>query len=216
MIRLNPNECRVLGVLVEKAQTTPGQYPLTLNGLVLGCNQKNNREPVLSLSEEAVFDAVDGLRNKGLVREAMLSGSRVAKYRHVAREALSLSTPELVVLAELLMRGPQSVAELRARASRMAPLDSQEAVQALVDGLAARPEPLAARVPGSRTVRYAQQLCPDLHPLDAPSSDDEPAPSAQEDPGISTRLDRLEEQVASLRRAVRELAESAGLPDPLG
>ena len=76
MVRLNPNECRVLGVLVEKAQTTPGQYPLTLNGLVLGCNQKNNREPVTNLSEEAVFDAVDGLRNKGLVREAMLSGSK--------------------------------------------------------------------------------------------------------------------------------------------
>lgn len=222
MIRLSPHECRVLGVLVEKAQTTPGQYPLSLNGLVVGCNQKNNREPVTNLSEEAVFDAVDALRQKGLVREAMLSGSRVAKYRHVAREVLSLSTPELVVVAELLMRGPQSPAELRARATRMHPLESQEAVQSILDGLASRPEPMVVRLgpqAGSRATRYAQLLCPDLHPLDAPQA---PAPLAsgetrgESGADLADRVEHLEEQVAALRRAVRDLAELAGVPDPMG
>ncbi len=219
MIQLTADESRVLGVLVEKAQTTPAQYPLTINGMVLGCNQKNNREPVTNLTEEAVFRALDGLRAKGLVREAMLSGSRVAKFRHVARETLSLSTPELVVLAELLMRGPQSVGELRGRASRMHPLESLEAVQTVVDAMASRPEPLVERLdphPGSRAVRYAQRLCPGLHPTDAPAGP-EPASEAQPAPsGLAFRVGQLEEQVAALRRAVRDLAESAGVPDPMG
>ena len=79
MIRLPPDECRVLGTLIEKAQTTPGQYPLTLNALVTGCNQKNNREPATNLDEDAVLRAVDGLKSKGLVREVFLAGSRVPK-----------------------------------------------------------------------------------------------------------------------------------------
>lgn len=219
MIQLTADECRVLGVLVEKAQTTPGQYPLTLNGLVLGCNQKNNREPVTELSEDAVLTALDGLRAKALVREAMLSGSRVAKYRHIARETLAVSTEELVVLAELLMRGAQSVGELRGRASRMHPLESLDSVQVVLDGLAGRAEPLVAKVapaPGTRAVRYAQLLCPGLHPLDAPGA-------PVESPGVNAsfgdlagRVERLEEQVAALRRAVRELSGVAGIPDPLG
>jgi uncharacterized protein YceH (UPF0502 family) len=219
MLQLTPDECRVLGVLVEKAQTTPAQYPMTLNGLVLGCNQKNNREPVTDLSEDAVLTALDGLRAKGLVREAMLSGSRVAKYRHIAREVLALSTPELVVVAELLMRGPQSVGELRGRASRMHPLESLESVQAVVDGLAARPEPMVVRIapgPGSRAVRYAQLLCPDLHPLEAPAHSPGGAGAEAGDPGAAERISRLEEQVAALRRAIRDLAELAGVPDPMG
>jgi uncharacterized protein YceH (UPF0502 family) len=219
MLQLTPDECRVLGVLVEKAQTTPAQYPLTLNGLVLGCNQKNNREPVTALSEDEVLTALDGLRAKGLVREAMLSGSRVAKYRHVARETLSFSTPELVIVAELLMRGPQSVGELRGRASRMHPLESLEAVQAVVDGLAARAEPVVVRVPpgpGSRAVRYAQRLCPDLHPLDEASHEAGEAEGESAGSAAVERISRLEEQVAALRRAIRDLAESAGVPDPMG
>lgn len=219
MLQLTRDECRVLGVLVEKAQTTPAQYPLTLNGLVLGCNQKNNREPVTNLSEDAVLTALDGLRAKGLVREAMLSGSRVAKYRHVAREVLTLTTPELVIVAELLMRGPQSVGELRGRASRMHPLESLDAVQAVVDGLASRPEPMVVRLApghGSRAVRYAQLLCPNLHPLDAPAHEAAAPDEPGMDVGATERIARLEEQVAALRRAIRDLAELAGVPDPMG
>src|SRR5690606_38727832 len=101
----------------------------------------------------------------------ILSGSRVNKFRHVAREALEVSTTKLVILAELLLRGPQSVGEIRARASRMHPIESIELTQAALDALASRPEPLVRpleRQPGERATRYVQLLCPDLHPLDAP------------------------------------------------
>lgn len=222
MIQLTADECRVLGVLVEKAQTTPGQYPLTLNGLVLGCNQKNNREPVTELSEDAVLTALDGLRAKALVREAMLSGSRVAKYRHIARETLAVSTEELVVLAELMLRGPQSAGELRGRASRMHPLESLDSVQVVVDRLAARDEPLAEKLPpgpGSRAVRYAQRLCPGLHPVEGDGSvraarGDEDRRGAGPSQSVAERLERLEAEVASLRRALGRLAASAGLSEP--
>src|SRR5262245_29711418 len=108
MQTLTADECRVLGVLIEKAQTTPAQYPLSLNALTVGCNQKNNRDPVTELSEERVFDAVDSLRKRGLVRETMLSGSRVSKFKHEVREKLAVTVEEMVLLAELWLRGPQS------------------------------------------------------------------------------------------------------------
>jgi uncharacterized protein YceH (UPF0502 family) len=220
MLSLNRDECRVLGVLIEKAQTTPTQYPLTLNAVVVGANQKNNRDPVTNLDEERVFDAVDSLRSKGLVRELMLSGSRVPKYRHVAREVLSVTTEELVVLAELLLRGPQTVGELRGRATRMHPLESLESTQAVLDALMSRPEPMVRGLPpapGSRANRYAQLLCPDLHPLDhtpssaAPEAD---TPRAREnDQGgaaLVVRIDQLEEDVRRLKEALQRLAASLG------
>lgn len=208
MLQLTPDECRVLGTLVEKAQTTPGQYPLTLNALTNGCNQKNNREPVTELDEETVFDGVDGLRRKGLVREVMLSGSRVQKFRHVAREVLNVNTAELAIVAELLLRGPQSVGELRGRASRMASedLDSLEKTQLLLDALAARPEPLVKfhpPPPGSRAGLYVQQLCPDLHPIQASSQAAPPAPQAN---GLEARVAELERELSELRQEVARLA----------
>jgi hypothetical protein len=169
MISLSPDECRVLGTLIEKAQTTPAQYPMTLNGLMRGCNQTSGRDPITNFDEDRVFDAVDQLRRKNIVREAMLSDSRVAKYRHVARETLGVNTEELVLLAELMLRGPQSAGELRSRASRMAPLPSLESVEAALRALAARPEPMVkeiAAAPGQRARRWVQLLCPALHPLD--------------------------------------------------
>lgn len=174
MISLKPNECRVLGVLVEKALTVPASYPLTLNGIVVGSNQRNNREPITNLDEEAALDALDALRAKGLVVEAFLSGSRVAKYRHLAREALGVSTEELAIVAELLLRGPQSPGELRSRAERMAPLGGIEKVVELVEGLARRPEPLVRELPPmGRARRFGQLLCPDLHPIDRVASADD-------------------------------------------
>jgi len=207
MIQLEPTECRVLGVLVEKAQTVPGQYPITLNGLVGGCNQKNNRDPITDLDEERVLDALDGLRAKKLAVEAMLSGSRVSKYRHVARETLAVATPELVILAELLLRGPQSAGELRARASRMHPIDSLEAVQATLAGLMSRPEPLVKElppIPGTRATRYAQLLCPTLHRLDGPGAA-EPAHEPRAADGLEARVARLESEITSLRMALDDL-----------
>lgn len=234
MIQLSPNECRVLGVLVEKAQTVPGQYPMTVNSVMVGANQKNNRDPVTELSEEEVYDALDSLRAKGLVREAMLSGSRVSKFRHLAREMLGVSTEELVILTELLLRGPQSPGELRGRASRMHPLESVERVEEVLRGLMreqpaegdrpARP-PLVRelpRRPGERANRYAQLLCPDLHPLDAgaavaagPAAAGRSAAAGAGDAGLAARVEQLEEEMRRLREAVRKLAAAMGAGDPL-
>src|SRR6185436_8008860 len=175
--------------------------------------------------EERVFDAVDSLRAKGLARELMLSGSRVAKYRHVAREVLAVSTEELVLLAEMLLRGPQTVGELRSRATRMHPLESLESTQAVLDALIARPEPMVRELPpspGTRAKRYTQLLCPELHPLDhvsaPPDAEGEPQPArAQEnDQGRSAlvaRVDQLEEEVRRLKDAVQRLAASLGEQD---
>jgi len=214
MIELNPNECRVLGVLIEKAQTTPQQYPMTLNGLVSGCNQKNNRNPVTDLDEDAVFDALDGLRARGLSRQVELSGSRVAKYRHVAREALDVDTNQLVVLAELLLRGPQTLGELRGRASRMHTIESVDAVQNILQSLKDREEPLVKRLPpapGSRAERYQQLLCPDLHPVEVGSAaPGRGAPRAGEDDALAARVDALERKVAELADTLQRIETALG------
>lgn len=216
MIQLNPHESRVLGVLVEKALTTPAQYPLTLNAIVNGCNQKSNREPVLNMSEEDVFDALDTLRRKGLAREVMMSGSRVEKYRHVAKEVLETDTAGLVILVELLLRGPQTVGELRGRASRMHPLEATETVTQALQHLRDREEPLVRELapsPGSRASRYVQLLCPDLHPLDVPAGHS--AESSSPNSALIERVAELESEVAALRGAITKLARSLGEPDPL-
>jgi hypothetical protein len=177
MLQLSPVECRVLGTLVEKAQTTPNQYPLTLNALTNGCNQKNNRDPLLELSEDEVLDAVDGLKAKALAREAIMTGSRVNKFKHVMRDALSLNVAEMAVMTELLLRGPQSAGELKTRCDRLVPagttpgVGSPEAVLEVLEGLMKREEPMVRRLerrPGERSERYMQLLCPTLHPLDGP------------------------------------------------
>lgn len=224
---LTPNEARVLGVLVEKALTTPAQYPLTLNALVVGSNQKNNRHPVTNLSEDLVYDAVDGLRQKGFVREAMLSGSRVPKFRHTAREALNVETPALVILAELMLRGPESLGEIRQNAGRMHPLESLESVKAVLDELAARPEPLIREFPpppGGRARLYAQLLAPTAHPEPAAGSSREEesrasAPAAggsiEAAGGLESRLAEVEAEVARLRAAVQTMATALGMPSPV-
>jgi uncharacterized protein len=214
MPTLSPDEIRVLGVLVEKALTTQAQYPLSLNALAAGCSQKNNRSPVADYAEDRVYDAVDALKAKGLVREALLSGSRVAKFRHVALDALKVSMTELVVLAELMLRGPQTVGEIRGNASRMHPIESLDACQAVLDALAHRapdaggiiPGPLVRELPpppGSRARLFAQLLCPDAHPVPtaaAPSR--EPSPPAPTN-DLLVRLAALEARVAALESRPR-------------
>ncbi|MCC7350062.1 MAG: YceH family protein [Phycisphaerales bacterium] len=208
MIELTADEARVLGVLVEKAQTTPEQYPLSLNALVNGANQKNNRDPVTELDENAVFSAVESLRAKGLVVRVDQMGARVSKYRHNANEVLHVRTAELVILAELMLRGPQTLGELRARASRMHPLESTEQAQGMLDALMNRPEPLAKMIPpspGTRAQRFVQLLCADSHPIEATTVTAE-SPTGD----FKERINRLEEQVRVLRQAVVQLAGSLG------
>lgn len=219
MIALTPHECRVLGVLVEKALTTPAQYPMTLNAIVNGCNQKNNRDPVLNLDEEAAFDALEGLRKKGLAREVIMSGSRVEKYRHVAKEILETDTVGLVILVELLLRGPQTVGEIRSRASRMHPLESIEVVEQALSHLTNRNEPLVRELPpspGTRAARFVQLLCPALHPLDAPASSSHHAEAgaAHHHHPLADRVEQLEQDVSRLRDAVTRLAASLGEANP--
>lgn len=221
---LEPAECRVLGVLVEKAQTVPGQYPMTLNAMVSGCNQRNNREPVTNLSEDEVLAALDDLRGKGLVREVMLSGSRVPKFKHETRATLGIETPALVVLAELLLRGPQTVGELRTRAGRMHPLESTEVVQAVLESMRDRDPALVRRIgpaPGGRADRWVQTLCPDLHPVDASAAPAAPPPAtagAASATGGGTAgpatadLARLEARITALEGLVRRLATALGEP----
>jgi uncharacterized protein YceH (UPF0502 family) len=215
MLSLTPDECRVLGVLIEKELTTPGQYPLSLNAVADGCSQKNNREPVVDYDEDRALDAVEGLRSKGLVIRVDLSGSRVPKYKHQAIEKLPVNRFELVILAELLLRGPQTLGELRGRASRMHHLDTLDIVKDTLAQLMGRPEPLVRELPpaaGSRAERYAQLLCPDAHPIDAPA----PPTSAQvpSNASLTERIARLESQVTLLRAALNKLATSLGEADP--
>ena len=228
MTELTPEESRVLGVLIEKAFTTPEQYPLSLNAVVAGANQRNNRDPVLTMTDDEAFDALESLRAKGLVvRIEAGAGSRVHRFRHNAADALRVRAGELAVLAELLLRGPQTQGELRGRACRMAPMETLDVVRDMLRALREREEPLVRELPpspGSRAERYAQLLCPDLHPLDVPGTPpmshaaqhDAPASFVQREGGLSQRVEKLEGAVATLQDALRRLAAAVGEADPLG
>src|SRR4051812_20828466 len=202
MIQLTPDESRVFGVLIEKALTTPEQYPLSLNAIVNGANQKNNRDPVLTMTEDAAFDAAEGLRNKGLAVRVDQIGSRVHKYKHQGIETLHVRTAELAILAELLLRGPQTLGELRGRAARMAPVENLDRVRDMIRALSEREGPLVRElppVPGSRAERYLQLLCPDLHPIEAAATSSAPAeraaPTRTNQDELVARVDRLEAEV---------------------
>jgi uncharacterized protein len=206
-VKLTPHEARVFGVLVEKALTTPEGYPLTLNAATNGSNQKSNRDPVLSLDETEVAIALESLVQKHLARKVFLENSRVEKYSHRGGEMLNLPTPALATLAELLMRGPQTLGELRTRVSRMSKIESlekvMEAIHPLIEGAyAQRIDP----APGSRAERYVQLLCPDLHPVDRA-----PASSSSHSPGLAERVEKLEAEVADLRGQLEELSAKVRL-----
>jgi len=210
MLELLPDECRVLGTLIEKALTTPGQYPLSLNSLVTGVNQKNNRDPVVEIDEDAALRAVDGLRAKGLARDVSFTGSRVEKYRHTAGEALELRPPELSLLSELLLRGPQTVGELRGRAGRMHPFESLEVVENVLKALSERTAPLFPLVrelppaPGSRAPRWMQLLCEDLHPITGMASPLAAPVRVEAGPSAADRIAGLERRVQELEARLAE------------
>ena len=221
MIQLNRDEARVLGVLIEKATTTPEQYPLSLNALTAGCNQKNNRDPVLTLGEDEIFDALESLRAKGLViRIEAGAGSRVQRFRHNAGDTLHVRAAELAILAELLLRGPQTQGELRGRASRMHPLETLDVLRDMLRALSDRPEPLVREIPpapGSRAERFMQLLSPDLHEVEVAAEACAPDARRTESTGnaggtLSDRVTKLEAEVAELRQTLQRLAASLGEP----
>lgn len=203
---LNDVEVRVLGCLIEKELTTPEYYPLTLNALTNACNQKSNRDPVLSLAEADVVRALDRLKFKGLARLSAEAG-RVPKYCHSLTEKFRFAPSELSVLAELLLRGPQTVGELRGRAERMAPFADLAAVEQLLGELMELDPPLVGRLPrqpGRKECRYAHLLAGE------PQSSAEEVTAQPEAARLRVmaedeRIGRLEVEVAALRSEVAEL-----------
>jgi uncharacterized protein len=160
-LHLDRTERRIVGCLVEKELSVPEAYPLTLNSLVAACNQKSNREPEMNLAEHEVAGALQSLMQKGWASELEMAGARTRRYAHRAREQLGVNEQDLAVLAELLLRGPQSAPELEKRASRMRPLGSLEAVEARLDALGKRPVPYVrflGRRTGERVPRWEHTL----------------------------------------------------------
>ena len=162
-LELSFNERRVLGVLIEKGLTTPEQYPLTLNALVNGSNQKSCRDPMAHLGEKEVLDTIDTLRAKGLVAVVRSTGGRTDRYRHRCTDTLSIEGREVAVLAELLLRGPQTDGELRQRASRMVEIPSLGDLAEVLDRLRTHEPPLMPPAPSDgrrRGVKYSHALYP--------------------------------------------------------
>jgi uncharacterized protein len=207
---LNAHEVRVLGSLLEKQITTPDYYPLSLNALVNACNQLTNREPVMSLDESMVVRALDGLREKRLATLFSGAESRVAKYKHTLTDALLLTPGEVALLCVLMLRGPQTLAELRTRTERMFTFDTLPEVEETLNGLAAREsQPLVAklqRAPGTKESRYAQLLAGpvDLTALSRPIPI-EPATALVR--VENERMAKLEQETADLRRELDGLKE---------
>lgn len=212
-MELTPVEARVLAVLVEKEATTPGQYPLSENAVVTGCNQSTNRDPVTAHTTNEVRIALRGLREQGLARTVHRPGERAEKHRHLLGEALGLDGPERAVLAVLVLRGPQTPAELRARTERLHPFADTAAVEAALEGLASREGGALARrldrVPGEKAARWTDLVHDPLRAREAP---DRPPPEGESPPPARTPLAALAEAVAELRAEVSALrAEVAAL-----
>ena len=201
---LDAVEARVLGALVEKEITTSEYYPLSLNALVNACNQKSNRDPEMQLDESAVRSALRTLDDKGLARSAA-TDSRVAKYEHQLQEAYNFTRPEIAVLCELLLRGPQTPGELRSRASRLHSFEDLSVVHSTLQRLMHREPPLVAllsRQPGTKEARYAQLFTGESvesAPLPAPSN------AATTSLPQDDHTARMEEEIAALKQELIEL-----------
>ena len=203
---LSEAEVRVLGSLAEKQVTTPDYYPLTMNALVHACNQISNRDPVVQYDERQVAEAVDSLRLKNLVYIFYGAESRVPKYKHMMREVLGLSPPELAALCVLMLRGPQTVGEVRGRTGRLYEFADLREAEATLEGLAQRDEPLVFKLPrqaGRKEARYAHLLSG--QPVVEDEAESQPASTAPRSRGAeSERVARLE---AEVERLSGELAE---------
>ncbi len=226
--RLTAPEQRVLGCLIEKRWTTPDQYPLSLNGLRLACNQSTNRDPVTTYDEVTVRQAAERLSRYGLARLASGHASRATKYRHLAEEGLGVGREELAVLAVLLLRGPQTPGELKARTERMAVLPTLDDVERVLGALADRGYVRRIeRRPGQKEDRFEHMLGGEGEPQAsaatpapeatvAPTRPADPDSSGQAERGVwagdgnlEARVAALESEVASLRTELARLREDA-------
>jgi len=219
---LTARQRRVFGVLVEKAKTTPDAYPMTINGLIAGSNQKSNREPQMNLSAEDVEQTLDELRGLGAVTEVQGSG-RVAKYRHHAYEWLGVEKTELAVMTELLLRGEQTLGELRGRAARMEPIADLATLKPVVDSLVKRGLMVELTAPGRGQVvshhlykerelaeiktQFANYVPPAGSSDDPPAIRERPAPAAAPAVPTADQLAELTVEVAELRAEVLRLRD---------
>jgi uncharacterized protein len=214
---LSPLETRVLGVLVEKAHTVPDSYPLSLNSLTLGCNQKTARDPVIAVDEGGVQTAVDALKQLSLAFES--SGSRVTRYEHNLGRVLGLPSQSVALLAVLMLRGQQTTSELRANGERLHRFADLSSVEGFLDELATRGEdkggPLVVklpRAPGSREARWAQLLSGAIDTSALPvASAGEAFVAAGELAALNLRLSSAEAEIASLRTLVERLYAELGV-----
>lgn len=220
-VELSPVQQRVVGALAEKELATPDNYPLSMNALLAACNQSTNRDPVVTFSEETVDNALANLRSAGVVRVVYSKGMRVDKYRHVLDEVVGLSPPELALATVLLLRGPQTGAELRARTERLFGFDDQRAVDAALEGLATREPPivtLLARQPGQKEQRWTHLLGPASYSLEAtPAAVPAPTPAATPEPTPDIdRVAALEARVAALEARLDAAGVTAIAEQPAG
>ena len=200
----SPLEARVLGVLIEKEKTVPDSYPLSVNALTLGCNQKTARDPVMSVSESEVLQAIERLKEYALIVES--SGSRVMRYAHNARRAFKLPEQSVALLAILMLRGPQTAGELRLNCERLHPFGDISSVEAFLDELSEAETPWVVKLPklpGSREHRWTHLLCGpvDIETLKSPAISNR----TDEIAALQADVARLNEEVAELRAIVESL-----------
>ncbi len=228
---LDRTQRRIIGTLIEKQLATPDQYPLTLNALQLGCNQKSSREPIMSLEIFEIEGTLRSLQLEGWILQRSREGGRAVRWGHRADEKLGLAKPELALMSVLMLRGPQTLNELKSRTERLHAFTGHDAVLATLNQLAARPSPLVRELPrraGERAERWEHRLVPSteepevLPPVTPRRSDDEPTPVAA--PTISAskptpsearpptaqpewilRIESLESEVDALKEELRDL-----------
>ena len=210
---LTPLEARIVGVLIEKQATVADSYPLSLNALAAGCNQKTARDPVLNATDGELLEALDALKAIHLVIEG--GGSRVSRYEHNFKRVFALPGQSVALLATLMLRGPQTVAELRTAAERLHRFADLSSVEGFLDELAAREPPLVvkmARLPGMREQRWAHRLCgePAADPRAAPAAADG-AVDTGETAALKAEQRRMADELAVLRRQVARLAAELGV-----
>ena len=216
MSPLTPAEARVLGTLMEKARTVPDSYPLSLNAVVSGCNQKTSREPLMNVSDAQAQEALDALKLLSLVFES--SGSRVARWEHNFQRGIGVPDQSAVLLGLLMLRGPQTAGELRIHSERWHRFADISSVEAFLEELRDRPEekggPLVVLLPraaGAREARWTHLLC---GPVDVTAAASTPLPAAAINGGLQERVAALEAEVAVLRSALQDIAGQLGLSPP--
>lgn len=218
MEKLTPEQCRVIGVLLEKEITTPDQYPLSLNGLMVGCNQKSNREPVMNLSEADVQNIVDELKAKRLIIDESGFGSRVVKYKHrfcnTEFGSLKLTAQQLSIICVMLLRGPQTPGELRTRTNRLADFANVLEVEAALNQLSdLNGDELVIKLerePGKRESRYVHTFCDSDEFANLPVASSVEATSTNHNLSkaeIVAKIERMEQELTALKQRVESLSD---------